>query len=104
MGGLYGSAGALLEYAIRQLAGEPSYLALGQEPRERCFEPNAMTGLCWLIYPQDGIVWHNGGTGCFKTFFGFCRRNNAAVAVLSNQKARGGVTPEEIGLEILRGI
>ncbi len=104
MGGLYGSARALLDYAEHQLENKPPYLALGHEPRERCFERGAMTGLCWLIYERDGIVWHNGGTGCFKTFFGFCKRKNAAVAVLSNQKARGGVTSEEIGLEILRGI
>lgn len=101
MGGLYATADSLLDYGRVQLKDAQGFLRLGHVPRTACFEPDAETGLCWLVWPQHSIVWHNGGTGCFKTFFGFISQKNTAVAVLSNQKALNGVTPEEIGKAFL---
>lgn len=104
VGGLYTTADKLLDYAARHIANTPAYLAAGHRPHAACFEPDGQTGLCWLIDPREEILWHNGGTGCFKTYLGLIPRSGAAVAVLSNQKARNGVMPEQIGVEILKQI
>lgn len=101
VGGLYATADTLLDYAARHLGNTPGYLGAGHVPRAPGFEPGTRMGLCWICGPDGGLLWHNGGTGCFKTFLGLVREKDAAVVVLSNQKARNGVTPEEIGAEIL---
>lgn len=43
-------------------------------------------GLNWLTRTTDGrrIVWHNGGTGGFRTFLGFDPDTEVGVVVLSN--------------------
>jgi len=45
-------------------------------------------GLGWLRLPlgDDGanVLWHNGGTGGFRSFVGFAPERGTAVAVLSN--------------------
>lgn len=53
----------------------------------------------WLVSEQDGhtVLWHNGGTGGFKSFVGFNLEQNAGVIVLSN--VRQPVT--EMGLTLL---
>ncbi|MDO4566936.1 MAG: serine hydrolase domain-containing protein, partial [Oscillospiraceae bacterium] len=104
MGGLYGSASSLLDYAEIILENKRPYFELALEARAKSFNPGALTGLCWQLYPQWGVAWHNGGTGCFKTFFGISKEKRAAACVLSNQKERGGTTPEEIGLALLRAL
>lgn len=104
IGGLYTTADMLMDYALCQMDGRRPYLAQGHVPCADSFEPDMKSGLFWLIEPQNNIVWHNGGTGCFKTFFGFILEKQSAVAVLSNQKARNGVTPEAIGFETLMSI
>lgn len=102
VGGLYTTAASLLDYGDIQMSSRLPYLKRGHKAHADCFEPGAKTGLCWLIWPSDEIVWHNGGTGCFKTFFGFVESTRQSAAVLSNQKSRNGVTPEQIGASLLQ--
>ncbi len=56
-------------------------------------------GLNWHILNGFGrpIVWHNGGTGGYRTFIGFDETNKRAVVVLSNQ----AVAPDDIGFHLL---
>lgn len=56
-------------------------------------------GLGWHILSPFGrpIVWHNGGTGGYRTFIGMDHGNQRGVVVLSNQS----LSPDDIGFHIL---
>jgi len=58
-------------------------------------------GLAWHILSRDGheIVWHNGGTGGFRSFIGFERKTGKGVVVLSNAETPAGV--DDIGQHLL---
>ena len=58
-------------------------------------------GLGWHILTKNGreIVWHNGGTGGFRSFIGFDRRVGTGVVVLSNAETTAGV--DDIGQHLL---
>jgi serine-type D-Ala-D-Ala carboxypeptidase/endopeptidase len=56
-------------------------------------------GLGWHIMTSGDqeIVWHNGGTGGYKSFIGFIKGGNKAVVVLSNST----VSVDDIGARLL---
>jgi serine-type D-Ala-D-Ala carboxypeptidase/endopeptidase len=58
-------------------------------------------GLGWHILTRDGheIVWHNGGTGGFRSFIGFERKTGTGVVALSNAETPAGV--DDIGQHLL---
>ena len=56
----------------------------------------AMGWHVWLKYDKK-IIWHNGGTGGYRTFIGLDKENQKAVIVFSNSAA--GV--DDIGLHLL---
>lgn len=41
-------------------------------------------GMSWIIDSENGIVWHNGGTGDYNSYMGFNPETGTAVVVLSN--------------------
>jgi CubicO group peptidase (beta-lactamase class C family) len=57
--------------------------------------------LGWHILTRDGheIVWHNGGTGGFRSFIGFERKTGTGVVALSNAETPAGV--DDIGQHLL---
>jgi CubicO group peptidase (beta-lactamase class C family) len=59
------------------------------------------TGLGWLTLTRNGkeIVWHNGGTGGYRSFVGFDRQGGVGVVVLSNSFTMEGT--DDIGLHLL---
>lgn len=63
--------------------------------------PGLEVGLAWHILTRDGheIVWHNGGTGGFRSFVGFERKTGMGVVVLSNAETPAGV--DDIGQHLL---
>ena len=56
------------------------------DPRQATDNPNLKVGLAWHILsrPSGNIVWHNGGTGGYRTFIGFDPVRRIGVVVLSN--------------------
>jgi hypothetical protein len=66
--------------------------------------PNLSVALAWHISSppnRDEIVWHNGGTGGYRTYMGFDPKTGVGVVVLTNAAtARGG---DDIGAHILNG-
>ncbi len=54
--------------------------------RDSTGNANLEIGLAWHIWKKFGteIVWHNGGTGGYRTFFGFDKKKKIGVVVLSN--------------------
>lgn len=63
--------------------------------------PNLEIALGWHILKQDDheIVWHNGGTGGYRSFIGFDRKNGIGVVALSNTSTAAGV--DGIGRHLL---
>jgi serine-type D-Ala-D-Ala carboxypeptidase/endopeptidase len=58
-----------------------------------------MVGLGWHITPagKDEIVWHNGGTGGYRSFIGFVNGGNKGVVVMGNSDA----SVDDIGTHLL---
>lgn len=58
-------------------------------------------GLGWLIIKASGneIVWHNGGTGGYRSFMGYEPKTGVGVVVLSNTFTAAGV--DDIGMHLL---
>jgi CubicO group peptidase (beta-lactamase class C family) len=56
-------------------------------------------GLNWLIQPSGGtsILWHNGGTGGFRSFIGLDPDRGVGVVVLANS----GHSVDDIGVHLL---
>jgi serine-type D-Ala-D-Ala carboxypeptidase/endopeptidase len=81
----------------RGALGRP--MALTQ--RERAPAGSGMTiGLTWLMRRAgaDTIIWHNGGTGGYRSFIGFVPSRKVGVVVLTNS---GGAGADDIGMHIL---
>jgi CubicO group peptidase (beta-lactamase class C family) len=62
--------------------------------------PNAAIGLNWLSLHvgTDTIVWHNGGTGGYRSYLGLLPSRRSAVVVLTNS---GGAGADDIGMHLL---
>jgi CubicO group peptidase (beta-lactamase class C family) len=54
-------------------------------------------GLGWHYAYNDSIVWHNGGTGGYRTFIGFLKDSEEAVLVMTNST----FSTDGIGLKLL---
>ncbi|MFE0755713.1 serine hydrolase [Inquilinus sp. NPDC058860] len=57
--------------------------------------------LGWMVMPrgEDELVWHNGGTGGYRSFVGFLRKARIGVVALSNTSTEIGV--DDIGFHLL---
>jgi CubicO group peptidase (beta-lactamase class C family) len=105
-GALRSTVADLLTFLEAQLGPRPPELAaaieLTHEPRAR--RGPMSIGLGWLIHTPKGqpfpAIWHDGGTGGFRSVAGFVEESETAVVVLSNS-ARW-VT--RLGLRLLEAI
>jgi len=63
--------------------------------------PDLEVALAWHVSTRFGhdIVWHNGGTGGYRTFIGFDPKSRTGVVVLSNAGTPAGV--DDIGYHLL---
>jgi len=65
--------------------------------------PGLDVALAWhvLTNKSDGkeLIWHNGGTGGFRSFVGFDKKARVGVVVLSNASTMAGV--DDIALHLL---
>ena len=68
--------------------------------QERAPANTMMIGLNWIIRHAgpDTIVWHNGGTGGYRTFIGFEPSRRTGVVVMTNT---GGAGADDIGFHLL---
>lgn len=70
-------------------------------PRSEAGSEDMKIGLGWHIRTSDegpNIVWHNGGTGGYRTFTGFVQDPPMGVVVLTNSAGAGN---DDIGFHIL---
>lgn len=89
----------MVRYAQAQLGSLPtaldSAIALCHQP---LFEVNKSMkiGLAWHILStnSDEVLWHNGGTGGYRSFMGFSKRTNKAIIILNNST----LSPDDLGM------
>ncbi|HEX2834668.1 MAG TPA: serine hydrolase [Thermoanaerobaculia bacterium] len=105
-GALRSSANDLLTFLAAQLGYTRSPLTPAMTSMLRTRRPtgasNLTIALGWHIAtsPNGGeIVWHNGGTGGYRSFFGFDPKTRSGVVVLSNTSTIAGV--DDIGRHLL---
>ncbi len=84
-------AGALRSTApdlLRFLAANLERPDATHAPRVRSSEKGPWVGLGWHLspLPESGrtMLWHNGGTGGYRSFAGFVQESRTAVVVLAN--------------------
>jgi len=79
------SAAMAAEVSVRRSAGSP-----GME-----------IAYAWHVQTKNGnsIIWHNGGTGGYRTYMGYDPKSRAGVVVLSNISSAAG--PDDIGRHLL---
>jgi serine-type D-Ala-D-Ala carboxypeptidase/endopeptidase len=97
-GGLRASTRDMARYIAAQKNGSLEGAAAAQAPRVKVND-NMDVGLCWMTLRRhnDVIVWHNGGTGGFRSFAGFSKKSGLGVVVLSNT----AVSVDDIGVHLL---
>lgn len=78
----------------------PAFALMLEAPRPTA-DPAARVGLGWMMLKREGdeIIWHNGGTGGYRSFVGFSRAGKAGVVTLSNVSTAVGV--DDIGFNLL---
>ena len=62
--------------------------------------PTTAIGLNWIIQHvgPDSIVWHNGGTGGYRTFAGFDPARKMGIVIMTNSTGAGA---DDIGMHLL---
>jgi CubicO group peptidase (beta-lactamase class C family) len=68
--------------------------------RHAAGSPNMTIGLAWHILASPAgrsIVWHNGGTGGYRSFIGFDAARGVGVVLLTNS----GIGADDIGFHLL---
>jgi CubicO group peptidase (beta-lactamase class C family) len=58
-------------------------------------------GMNWMIRRtnQTEVVWHNGGTGGYRTWLGFDKTRRIAAVVLTNSV----MSNDDLGFELVAG-
>ncbi len=74
-------------------AASESYKAMGIRMDE--------IGMAWIIDSENGIIWHNGGTGDYNCYLGFHRETGTAVVVLSNLAPGCRIPATVLGVKLL---
>jgi serine-type D-Ala-D-Ala carboxypeptidase/endopeptidase len=104
-GALRSTTNDLLTFLAANIGIEKSPLAPSMAamipPRRPTGNPGLEIALGWHILTRDGheIIWHNGGTGGYRTWIGFELKSRTGVVVLSNTSTTADV--DDIGLHLL---
>jgi len=89
-GALRSTINDMLKIVAANLGLSKSFLLTAMQkthqPQHDTGIPNLEIGLGWHILKNfdTEIVWHNGGTGGYRSFIGFDRKKRKGVVVLSN--------------------
>ena len=104
-GALRSSANDMLTFLAANLGyiKTPLAAAMAEEVsiRRPAGSPDMQIAYAWHIQTKNGnsIIWHNGGTGGYRTYMGFDPKSRAGVVVLSNIASAAG--PDDIGRHLL---
>jgi serine-type D-Ala-D-Ala carboxypeptidase/endopeptidase len=104
-GALRSTVNDLLEFAAANLGYAETSLGAATaamlKVKRTAGPPRREIALGWQLSAIGGkeVVWHNGGTGGYRSFLGFDRKIRRGVVVLSNARTAMGV--DDIGLHLL---
>jgi serine-type D-Ala-D-Ala carboxypeptidase/endopeptidase len=104
-GALRSSANDMLTFLAANLGYTKTPLAAAMAAeisiRRPTGTPDMEIAYNWLVQTKNGhsIIWHNGGTGGYRTYMGFDLKSRAGVVVLSNISSAAG--PDDIGRHLL---
>lgn len=59
-------------------------------------------GMGWIIDTENGIIWHNGGTGHYNSYLGFSPETGTAVVILSNLSPNDRIPTTVLGIKLLQ--
>jgi CubicO group peptidase (beta-lactamase class C family) len=105
-GALHSTVDDLLVFLSAELGLKESKLRPAmeatQKPRRDVGQQGMRIGLGWIVMKlpktDRDVIWHNGGTGGYRSFLGFVKATRTAVVVLSNSDA----SVDAIGFELVR--
>lgn len=109
-GGLTSDIDDMLAYAQLQLDGAGYFSDCHKELRKAGAAPEQYKamginmdaiGMAWIIDSENGVVWHNGGTGNYNSYLGFSVDRNTAVIVLSNLAPGYRIPATVLGVKLL---
>jgi serine-type D-Ala-D-Ala carboxypeptidase/endopeptidase len=104
-GGLRSTANDMLAFVAANLGYVKSTLAPAMaamlQVRKPTDQPDLEVALGWHVFTANGkeIVWHNGGTGGYRSFIGFDPKARIGVVALSNAATAIGM--DDIGRHLL---
>jgi len=104
-GALRSTANDLLSFLAANLGYSKSSLSPAMAAMLKTRRPTGQAGLeialGWHILTSNGkeIIWHNGGTGGYRSFMGFDPKTRIGVVALSNTSSNMGV--DDIGRHLL---
>lgn len=110
-GALKSDISDLLLYAQMQLAGNPLFTECHQQIKTINATPEFYEtlgirmngiGISWIIDNENGIIWHNGGTGDYNSYLGFHVETGTAVVVLSNLAPSYRIPATVLGVKLLK--
>jgi CubicO group peptidase (beta-lactamase class C family) len=105
-GALRSSANDMLTFLAAAI-GAPSSSPLGQAfqtmlaTRRPTGQPGLEMALGWLAFKDQAseVIWHNGGTGGYRTWIGYEPRSRTGIVILTNASTLAG--PDDIGRHLL---
>ena len=109
-GALTSNIADMLSYARMQLEGGPYFSQCHRSLREidaSTPEYQAMgirmdgIGMAWILDQENGVIWHNGGTGDYNSYLGFNPETGTAVVVLSNLPPSYRIPATVLGIKLL---
>jgi len=87
-GALRSTTSDIMKFIKANITGDGSDLYLAMNLSHQVAYTNETSGfkigLGWHYANDNSIVWHNGGTGGYKTFMGFLKGTKKGVAVFTN--------------------
>ena len=101
-GCIYSTLEDMLNYIKIYMDKKISYLTMTHDTIYANSNYGFDVGLAWV--KNGNITWHNGGTGCFRSFAGFREDKRKGVVVLSNYYEKNGITVDDIGLSLLNNV
>lgn len=108
-GGLTSNVNDMLTYAQFQLDESGYFADCHKELRKVDAAPEQYKamginmdaiGMAWIIDSENGVVWHNGGTGNYNSYLGFSVDKNMAVIVLSNLAPNYRIPATVLGVKL----
>jgi len=101
-GALRSTAEDMLKFLDAALDPEtgPIHRAMAYAQEERADAGSMRIGLNWITQPAGDhrLVWHNGGTGGYRTYMGLIPERGIGVVVLTNSGGRGA---DDLGRHLL---